>query len=197
MRGIWLRPVALLFSNELACLRLVGTGTARQSLAYTCGEHSWKWEAQTKPQQRNLKAENRSNHWTLGPFINSTDISFMIYLWALNTRQRVQNVWTSLEFFTCHDQTSKCVAHKIMMKRKSLRGISYSRREKEIFSHACSPSRVLGQETSSLSLRPSRRTKMPGVTSKFWHLVGRPKPSNDLCLLPSDPVHDVPGRCTF
>lgn len=43
----------------------------------------------------------------------------------------------------------------------------------------CSPSRALGQETSSLSLRPLRWTKTPGATSLCWHPEGRPKPSND------------------
>lgn len=90
--GNLVAPCGTLFSNELACLRLVGTGTSRQSLAYTCGYDSWKWEAETKPQQRNLKAENLSNRWRLGPFIISTDISFVIYLGALNACQRLQNV---------------------------------------------------------------------------------------------------------
>lgn len=150
-----------------------------------------------KPQQRNLKAGNCSNHWTLGPFIISTDISFVIYLRAPSTRQRVWNVWTSSGFSTCLDQTSRCVDHEMMMRRKKPWRYKLQRRENEFFSHACSPSRVLGQETSSLSLRPSRRTKTPGVTSKSWHLVGRPQPSSDLCLLQSEPVPDVLGRCAF
>lgn len=43
----------------------------------------------------------------------------------------------------------------------------------------CSRSRALGQETSSLSLRPLRRTKTPGATSLCWHPKGRPMPSTD------------------
>lgn len=81
--------------------------------------------------------------------------------------------------------------------KKKPKGYELRRRENEIASPASSPFRVLGQETSSLSLRRSRRTKTPGVTSKFWHLVGRVKPSNDFYRLPSDPVHDVLACCAF
>ena len=50
-----------------------------------------------------------------------------------------------------------------------------------VISHlcVCSRSRALGQETSSLSLRPLRRTRTPGVTSLCWHPKDRPKPSTD------------------
>lgn len=100
-------------------------------------------------------------------------------------------------FFTCHNQKSKCVVHEMIVKRKKPKRYELRQRENEIASPACSPFRVLGQETSSLSLRRSRRTKTPGVTSKFWHLVGRVKPSNDLCRLASDPDHDVLGCYAF
>lgn len=40
--------------------------------------------------------------------------------------------------------------------------------------------RASGRETSSLSLRPSRWTKMPGATWPWLHLKGGPKPFADL-----------------
>lgn len=43
----------------------------------------------------------------------------------------------------------------------------------------CHLSRASEQETSNLSSRPLRRTKMPGATSKCWHPKGMPKPSTD------------------